>query len=195
MAGDTANPRVWLDADVYTAPLGSTAPTDVSSDWDSAWEPVGLLSEDGMTESRDETQTDHRAWGGILVRTTRSQHKRTFTVTALEDNPVVYELVNPGSSSETVEGTEGALDVTTREIVTPKSAPKAFGFELIDGDYTKRLIIPRGEIFSVGQVSASETAMSMYELQVTVYPAADGVLYQEITTDPAASGPDINVTP
>src|SRR5687768_10959035 len=104
MAGDVANPRIWTNADVYTAPLGTTAPTDVAAAWGAGWDPVGLLAEDGLTESRDSDSNDFYAWGGTLIRTVRSKHKRTFTVTALEDSHLVWELTNPGSTAATATG-------------------------------------------------------------------------------------------
>lgn len=180
MAGTTDNPRIWLDADVYVADVGAAEPTGVADEWPAAWEALGLLSEDGMTESREETVTDHHAWGGILVRTTRSKHKRTFVVTALEDNPVVFRLVNPGSEVDTAAG------VTTRTVKTPTADPRAFGFELHDGDITKRRVVPRGEVVSVGEITRSEAEMAAYELTINVYPDGDGILFYDITDDPQA---------
>jgi len=180
MAGDIDNPRIWLNADVYVADPGTAAPTGVADAWPAGWEPLGLLSQDGMTETREQEVTDHFAWGGILVRTTRSNHKRTIVVTALEDNPVVFGLVNPGSESETVGG------ITTRTVKVPGKDPRAFGLELRDGDITKRRIIPRGEVVTVGEVTRSEDEMEMWELTINVYPDADGVLYTDITDDPQA---------
>jgi hypothetical protein len=165
---------------VYVAPVGSTAPTNITGAWDAAWDALGLLSEDGMTESRDQDSTDLYAWGGILVRTIRSKHKRTFTVTALEDNPVVWQLVNPGSSANTTTG------VTTRDVYVPTVDPRAFGFELVDGDITKRIVVPKGEVVEVGDVTYSDSEMNMKELTINVYPASDGLLYREITDDPQA---------
>lgn len=180
MAGDIANPRVWTNADVYTAPLGTTAPVDVAADWAAGWDAVGLLSEDGITMSREEDSTDLYAYGGILVRTVRSRHKRTITVTALEDNLTVFGLVNPGSEATTTGG------VTTREIRVPRPDPRAFGLEMRDGPYTKRRLIPKGEVVAVGDVVTSDTAIEMYELTINIYPDADGVLYVELTDDPQA---------
>src|SRR5690606_19354535 len=97
--------------------------------------------------------------------------------------PAVFDLVNPGSTAETTTG------VTTREVTAPGPNPKAFGFELRDGDTIRRLVVPRGEVLSPGQISSSESAMTMFELPVTVYPASDGVLYVEITNNPAAAEP------
>lgn len=183
MAGDTANPRVWLNGDVYTAPVGSTAPVNVAAAWDTAWKAVGLLSEDGLTEAREEDSTDHYAWGGILVRTTRSHHKRSFSFTVLEDNLVVFGLVAPGSTAAT------ATAITTRTIKVPTVNVVAFGVEMKDGTVTKRLVIPRGEVVEVGDTTFGEADMAMRELTVNVLPASDGTLYKEITNDPQAVVP------
>ncbi len=181
MAGDIDNPRVWVNADVYVGPTDATAPDDIDTPLDTDFEALGLLGEDGMTESRDEDKTDHYAWGGILVRTTRSKHKRTIKVIALEDNPVVFDLVNPGSDVETVG------DVTTRTVKTPQPNKKSFVFETTDGDITRRLYVPTGEVLDVGDIESSDSAMTQKELTVTVYPDSDGVLYIEITNDPQAA--------
>src|SRR5258708_9462476 len=104
MSGNTANPRVWINADAYTAPLGSPAPTDVDDPWDVSWNVLGLLSENGITESQTDTTNDEYAHGGILIRTTRSKHKSSFKVIALEDNPTVFSLRRPGSAASSAAG-------------------------------------------------------------------------------------------
>lgn len=180
MAGDVANPRLWEGADLYTAPLGSTAPTDLITAWDVAWTPVGLLSEDGASEARDEDSTDFFAWGGKLIRTKRSKHKRSISVTCLEDNLVVFGIVNPGSSAVTTTG------VTTRTVKVPTQDVRAFAMELTDGGITKRRIIPRGEVTEVGEVPLSDSELTAYELTITIYPASDDTLYIDITDDPQA---------
>src|SRR4051812_14407091 len=110
MAGDPANPRIWVNAKVLVAPVGTTAPTDIATAWSATWKDLGLLFEDGMTETRDQDSNDFYSWGGGLVRSQRAKHKRTFKVTALEDNLVVWGLVNPGSSAASTTG------ITTRTV-------------------------------------------------------------------------------
>lgn len=180
MAGDTDNPRLWEGADFYAAPVGTTAPTDVDTALAVAWLAAGLLSEDGASETRDQDSTDHYAWGGKLVRTTRSKHKRQLKVTCLEDNLIVFGLVNPGSTAATTTG------VTTRTVKVPKQDPRAFLLELRDGDITKRRVIPKGEVVEVGEVAFSDSDLTAYELTITIYPAADDTLYLDITDDPQA---------
>ena len=182
MAGTTENPRVWLEGDVYVANTTATAPTAIGDDLENlGFEALGLLSEDGLTESQDNDVTDHRAWGGILYRTTRTKHKRTFTVTCLEDNALVFDLVNPGSSWSSSGGT------TTRTVNVPSEPnPKSFIFKTVDGDYTSLLYVATGEVTDVGEVPRNENDPTMYELTITVYPDSDGVLYTDITDNPAA---------
>lgn len=180
MAGSTANPRVWLTADVYVAPVGTTAPTDTTTSWSVTWKALGLLSEDGMTEGNASTATSFYAWGDILVRNVKSKHVRTFKVTALEDNATLFALLNPGSSEALSGG------VTTRTIKVPAPNAQAFGFEFKDGSITKRIVIPRGEVTDVGDTKYSDASMASRELTITVYPTAAGVLYTELTDDAQA---------
>ena len=180
MSGSVANPRIWLNADVYTAPLATAGPADVTAAWAAAWKPLGLLSEDGLTESRDQTSTDHFAWGGILVRTVRSKFKRSFKVAALEDNATVWGLVNPGSTAAT------ATALTTRQIHVPQSDPRSFGLHLIDGLVITRRIIARAEVVEVADTKLTDSDMAAYELTVNVYPDGTGLLYTEVTNDPQA---------
>jgi hypothetical protein len=181
MAGDTTNPRVWLNGDVYTSPVGTAAPTTVTAAWASPWSPVGLLSEDGLVESRSQTSTDFYAWGGILIRTVRSKKTRSFKVTCLEDNDDVFGLVNPGSTAATATG------LTTRTVKTPGSDIRAFGIEIADGTTIKRRSIPRAEVVDVSDVTFADASVTGFELTVNVYPASDGTLYVDLTNDPAAA--------
>lgn len=187
MAGDVNNPRIWEGADVYVAPYGTSGPTDVSTDWSASWEPLGLLSEDGMSESRDQDSTDHYAYGGILVRTTRSKFKRQLKVTCLEDNPTVWGLVNPGSSSNTVGG------LTTRQVKNPTKNVIALGFEVADGDVITRRIVARCELTNIGEVKFADSDMTGYELTFTIYPVSD-LLYTDITND-AQAAPSVETVP
>lgn len=183
MTGNVANPRIWLNADVYVAPVGSTAPVDIVSAWAAPFLPLGLLSEDGMVESQDQSTTDYYAWGGILVRTVRSKFKRSFKVTALEDNKTVWQLVNPGSTAVT------AATITTRQVKVPTSDIRAFGLQLMDGANTKRRAIPRGEVVAVADVKLSDSDLTGFELTINIYPDSSGVLYTEVTNEPAAIVP------
>lgn len=180
MAGDTENPRIWAGADVLVAPLDTAVPTDVTTAWNAAFDSLGLLSEEGMEQMQESESNDFFAHGGNFIRNSRSKFKKSIKVICLEDNATVFGLVNPGSEVET----DG--DVTTRTVSTPTTDPRCFGVELVDGDITKRLVIPRGEVVEVGSVKISDSDLTAYELTIAIYSDADGVWYTELTDDPQA---------
>lgn len=182
MAGDTNNPRVWQGCDVRVADLGTTAPTDLTTAYAAGWDVLGLLSEDGMTQSRDMDSSDFYDWSGLLIRTVYSKEKRTFKVAALEDTDACFKLRNPDGTSSTTTG------VTTRSHRGGVPVPMAFAFEMTDGaDVTRRLLIPRGQAMQTGEEMYSREGMTMYEFEIVVYPnASTGELFVEITNDPAA---------
>ena len=177
---DIDNPRIWEGADVMVAPVGSTQPTDIATAWDAAFISLGLLGEDGLTLSGEHDTTEHRAYGGVHVRTTKSKFKKTFKVIALEDNKTVWALVNPGSTAATTTG------ITTRTVKTPTADPRAFGIEMTDGSITKRVVIPRGEVVDVSEISISDDSMAAFELTIEAYASEAGVFFIEITDDTQA---------
>lgn len=179
MSGDIDNPRIWALADLSVGPLDSTAPTNSTDPLDTDFEAVGLIGEDGITGGNDQSVNDHFALGGILVRTTRSKHKSTFKVVVLEDNPVVFGLVNPGSEAETIGGE------THRTVKVPTTNRQSFVVETTDGDVFRRRYIPTGEVTDVGdEMVAKDDELAKRELTITVYPDADGVLWHDWSDDP-----------
>jgi hypothetical protein len=184
MAGDAANPRIWQSGDVYYGAIGTTAPTDTTTALNAAYKAVGLLSEDGVTEAREEDSNDYYAWGSILVRTVRSRHRRSFSFVALENNKDLWVLLNPGSATPVT-----ATGTTTRIVKVPTPNPQAFVFHMVDGTNIRRIVIPRGEVTEVGDTVMGQTDMEMREITVTVYADSTGVLYREITNDAQAVVP------
>src|SRR5215207_11598533 len=181
--GNTANPRIWLNADVWVAPVGTTAPiysnfATPMSTISPLWTALGLLSQDdGMTETRDQDSTDHYAWGNILVRNTRAKIKFSFQVTALEDNAAVFGLVYPGSTSVT------NLAITTRTVKVPTVNTKSFCFEMTDGSIKSRRYIPTGEVSEIADISINDSEMAAKQLTISVYPSGAGIAWYDMTND------------
>lgn len=181
MAGNPENVDIWSGADVFfdftrTAP----APTDLTTPWGPLWIPAGLLNgDDGLTTTADESSEDHFAWGGILVRTTYGQHKRSVTVAMLEDNAVTFELVNPGESTRTV-----ADGVITSEIFVPERRKLRMGLQLKDGLKIKRRIIPTVELGELPEIQEAENTMTQYNVGLNIYPDGTKKLWTDLKTDP-----------
>lgn len=182
MAGDPDNAALWANADVYVSmDRKAPDPEDTWSPWDVEWGLVGLLDgEEGFNQEREDDVEEFHAWGGLLVRTSKNNHKRTFTFVALERNAVTFGLVNPGSEISDPDGN----DMTKSVIRVPKNVRFKLGMELREAGKTRRRIIDRAEITEIGEIKESEQELEKYEIHCAVIPAGDGVLYREL------EGPD-----
>lgn len=182
MSGDAKNTALWSGADVFIAPEGTAGPEDLVTPWGTDWKVAGLLDgEEGITEARDGDTSEHYAWGGILFKRTSSKHKRTFKFVALEDNDVIFSLVNPGSTRTSTGG------VRKGKIKVPKGFRFAVGFEVREDEKTKRRFALSAEVQEIGEIKESETDPTVYEITVVIFPEADGTLYNTVETDPATA--------
>lgn len=188
MAGTVENVRIWTSADVYTAPEGTTLPTDISGSL-SAFDPVGYISQDdAISLEWSSDDTDHYAYGSVYIRKTSIKAKQTLNFTALEDTDIVFQLAYPGSDAEETDG------VTTRTI-RPKNlglAVVALVIELTDGEITKRICVPRAQVTIAGSASISDNEMAGVPMVVDMLGATDegGDTYFSIEiTDDAGAAP------
>lgn len=180
MAGNTNNTAIWSGADVYIGKPGAEGPDDVTTPWGADWDVAGLLDgEAGFVEAREEETGEHYAWGGILHKTTRSQHKRTITFTALEDNDVVFQLVNPGSERVAEDG------VIRSTVKIPTDRQFAIGLETRTADgRVKRRWARVAAVQEIGEITESETEPTVYEITAVIFPENDQTLWHEVQTDP-----------
>lgn len=181
MAGNPSNAALWADADVYVAFLSDTPnptiPSDADAAFNSDWDLIGLLDGDaGFVESREKDETDHFAWGGILVKTGRRNYKEQHTFTALEWNVTTERLYRPGSD------TPGVWKVALR----PERVMVAL--EMREGDVTKRLIsYHECEVDVDGDVTRNESDIASIPFRITVYPDGSGNLWTVQDNTPASS--------
>jgi uncharacterized protein YjdB len=181
VAGDPLKANLWTDADVYISTnLSATLPANANTPFGPDWNLVGLLDGDeGFPESRDEDTDDKYAWGGILVKTSRSHFKLTKNFTALEDNDTTYSLLWPGSSAT--------------QIVVPRPAKALVAFETREGGKVRRLITANyAEVSLDGDHGENETDLESMTFAATIYPTGSGVLFHRQTT-PILTG--LSVTP
>jgi hypothetical protein len=190
VAGTVENVRIWTSADVYTAPEGTTLPTNIASALNGAFDAVGYISQDdAISLEWSSDDTDHYAYGSVYIRKTSIKAKQTLNFTALEDSDIVFQLAYPGSDSATATG------ITTRT-VRPKNlglAVVAMVVELTDGDITKRIAIPRAQVTIAGSASLSDNEMAGVPMVVDMLGATDNndetYFSIEITDDPGAIAP------
>ncbi|WP_035860375.1 hypothetical protein [Kitasatospora cheerisanensis] len=160
MSGDTSNARLWANADVWIAPLGTALPADANTAFGAGWSLVGLLDgDDGFPETRDEDTNDKFAWGGDIVRSSRTHFKFTKKFSVLEDNPTTRSLIWPGS--------------TPTAIVVPKPVPVLVAFETRDpevGIVYRKITAGHAIVAVDGDVDQNETDLQKVTLAAVIYP-------------------------
>lgn len=157
-----------------TAPTGSTAPTDLDP-LAVAWNDLGYISQDGMTQAVDEEQQSWTPWGALSpIRTQVTSSKKTYAITCWESNATVLGLYYKVPDADLVaDGVTGL--VAFAESDKPAPDRRAFCFDILDGaDNQIRIYIPLGEVTERGDVVYKSDDLVGYPMTVTAYPGPDG---------------------
>lgn len=170
--------RIYGDEDsgVWVGPRGAVVPTTTLEEPPEQFGEVGWLSEEGITESPNETSETFRAYQGAkVVRRKITASDTTFSFQAIEENAVVHGLKYRGAESETT----GGVTVTTVADQT-RADTRSWIFDMLDGDVWKRYIVPAGDYTRTGTVAHQNASLTTYEFEVT--PIGD---WFEVTNNPA----------
>lgn len=141
------NARIYgSEADcIYLAPLGTAVPTDIDSPLDAAFEDVGWLHSDGITESQTGSVEKIRGHqGNGVVRTRINEPGTTISFTALETKDQTNSLRYVESDVTTAAGVRKATRGAGQKIATRVAVIDVFD---ADNDEVKeRFVIPRFEV-------------------------------------------------
>jgi hypothetical protein len=151
MTTNASNARIFgsdLDA-IWLAPLGTPLPTGISDTLNGAFEDVGWLHTDGVTEAFGGSKTKIRGHqGGAVVRGRIEEGSTEYSFVALESKAQTQAL----RYDEKTVTTSGGVRKATRG-PGQKVQLRAAVIEFYDADNTtlkERLVIPRFEIVPDG---------------------------------------------
>jgi hypothetical protein len=161
---------------IFSAPLGTALPTDATSKLNTAFKPLGYVSEDGLVNENTASTENLKAWGGDIVDTVQTEKTDTFTYTLIESLNV--DVLKEIYGADNVSG-----DVATG--ITIKANSKELTqhcvvFEMIlKGGVLKRIVIPNGKVTEVGEISYTDSDMVGYETTLNAFPDSDGNTHYE----------------
>ena len=156
----------------FGAPLGTPLPTDAVDVLDEAFDAHGWMGEDGFTNAISRNTTKHHDFSGKVIKTTQDSYEETVQVTCCESNPVVLKTVF-GDDNVEVDFSGGHRKVVIRhsDHQLPK---KSYVVRVVDGEKTRMLVIPEGQVTEVGDISWVSSDLVQYTLTIDCFTPEDG---------------------
>lgn len=166
MTTNSSNVRVGVSGEVLMGATTAAAPSGTGGTT-TGFTGLGLVSEDGVTETRDRSSDDLKAWqNAATVRTVITDSKLTYQFTLMETKKETVELYY--GSTVTQAASDGSL------VIVPASTGgrRSFIIDVVDGAELLRTYIPQGEVIEVGDRKYAAGELIGYEVTVNAYPDA-----------------------
>ena len=171
---------------VYRAVAETPAPTDATTNLATAFKALGYCSEDGLVNSNSPSSTNIKAWGGDTVLNIQEEKEDTFQLTLIEVLNVEVLKAVYGSTNVT-----GTLAGTNGVTVTANAKEPEEGVWAIDmvmnSNTVKRIVIPKGKISEIGDISYTDSDAVGYEITITAIPDSSGNTHYEYIKQSASS--------
>lgn len=164
---------------VFTAPVGSTLPTDAVTAITSiseAYKDLGYVSEDGLTESISITTSAIKEWGGSIVMITQDEKTATFKFKLIEYlNKEVQKFAN---GDDNVSGTlDTGMKVTLTDADTQERV--LVFWQILRGGIPLRIVVPRCKITAIGDIAYKGNEAVAYDLTVQAIKNDSGQYYDK----------------
>lgn len=179
---------------ILTAPLGTVIEKDPSKKLDKKFLTFGLISEDGVSLSEDASDDDVKVWGGVKVRTVRSDYSASlsFTVHSTSDLEVLKILFGEGNvkkEGQIISITHNA-DMAPVRVFTVETKDPSNGMK-------RRYVVPRGQLTISGDRSLNHSSADALEVKIECLADPEtGECYTEHTWMPtAAAGTPVAAVP
>lgn len=175
-AGNVSAGKPALNGAVYRAASGTTLPTDATTALSADFKCLGYCGEDGLVNSNSPSTTDIKAWGGDTVLSIQEEKKDTFQVTLIE--ALNEDVLKAVYGSTNVSGT-----LSTGVTITANAKEAEEGVWAVDmllnSNTVKRIVIPKGKITEIGDITYSDSDPIGYEVTITALPDTSGNTHYE----------------
>lgn len=181
MAGVNSNQVYLLGPDqsstvgaIYTAPVGTTKPTDARTALPNTWASGGYISESGITLNISRSNTSIKDWGLNNVRVATTDFGCTITGEFLQiDEAAAKNLVGAANVSKTAASTTHGEQLTIS--IGPDLPPEqAFCINMKDGNRRGRICAPNAQVTEVGSPTFVPSAGNVWPFTISCYDDGTG---------------------
>lgn len=168
---------------IAKAPIGTPLPTEATAALDAAFVSGGYVSENGLSLTPEYSTVDIREWNGKLVR----RLKQSF------DGTLNWEMLQTDAESMRTAFGDDNVTVTPADathgnrmaIQLGKDLPEraSWALSMKDGSNRVRIVVPDGQITTVGEVSFTSSAAVIWPVTLSTYPDENGVNLYIYTDD------------
>lgn len=171
---------------IYRAVCGEgvTIPTDATTALDSDLKLLGYVSDDGVTHSMANSEDGIKAWGGDTVLIPDADRTDDFQFTLLEImNEEVLKAVYVDSNVTVAAATSSvpkSISIASNSAVQPDCV---WVIEMVlQGNNPKRIVIPKGVVTEIGEVTYKDDEAVGYQLTVRGKADTSGNTHYEYMT-------------
>ena len=166
---------------IFTAPVGSAAPTDAVTALDAAFESSGYVTEDGVSLTGNRTTINLRDWSRKTVKTILDSFEPTVSFSLMEWSA---EGVQQAFGDDAVTMTPATASTGTRLTVAVDGempTHKAWCFNMKDGDARVRLYLPDAVPSNVPDLTFVANDAINIPVELALYPDEAGNFFYIFT--------------
>ena len=160
---------------IWSAPLGTTLPTDATTALNAAFKDLGYVSDDGLTNELTTDTEEIKAWGGDTVLTAQTGTSDTFKYKLIEAlNIEVLKEVYGASNVTGTLATGIKISVNSKEKID-----HVIVIETVVRDKFKRIVLPIAKIKEMAEITYVDGEPVGYEVTVQALPDSNGNTHYE----------------